>query len=190
VQNRSWPFLTTLVLGLVLLLSACGDDDDPTGPSTPVQPIAQIDLDAAGGGAVRAATMFGRFRVGGSADGPAIFDRSFIPSEQDSILRIDATTNSEFEAAVELLTNGTNDTASWIREFPGGGGSSNTTSEASFIQGGLSGEYEVDMTGARIEYALLHIDRMRLDIPGDDPNGDGNWTNYEFRLRLVFFGRP
>lgn len=179
-----------LALACCFLLAflGCGDDDDPTAPATPV-PLAQIMLRASGGGAVQAATMFVSLKVGPTGEEFAMFDRSFNNAEADTTLRFDASNTPAFDDAVATLTNGTDDRIQFARQFPGGGGGSNSNFESRFLDGGLLGDLEPDLAGTTIEYALLHVDVFELDTPGSNPGGTGNWTDYVMEMRLVLVGR-
>jgi hypothetical protein len=44
-------------------------------------------------------------------------------------------------------------------------------------------DYTIDAIG-------LKINSLIIDIPGQDPNGDGNWTDFEIDLTLNVYGSP
>jgi hypothetical protein len=60
--------------------------------------------------------------------------------------------------------------------------------ESYWIDGGTTGDLRPDLQGASISKAVIHLDKVIIDSPGDDPNGDGIWTSYDITVRLEIRG--
>ena len=45
-----------------------------------------------------------------------------------------------------------------------------------------------DLIGYSISRIELHLDELTVDSPGDDPNGDGIWTDYSDEVTITFHG--
>lgn len=188
MPDRSRILILILVLSSVLI--GCGDDDPAAPPEAP-RALAQLHMQDGGGSAIRAGTMTVAFSMGvDTYDEATLYEFSVSNDDQDSTVVIDAQNSPGFADVVAILTNGTDDFTRTSQELPGGGGGSRGRQESNLILGGVTGEYEPDLAGAEITHALLHMDVVSLDVPGSDPNGDGNWTDYIFASRLVIMGRP
>lgn len=53
-----------------------------------------------------------------------------------------------------------------------------------------SGRPETDFSGYVIHSLVLNITGFSLLSPGNDPNGDGNWTDLAFDWRVDVYGEP
>jgi len=94
-----------------------------------------------------------------------------------------------FDAVVDALTNGENDIV-WL-----------IISLQSEAQHGAVGDFEsliffddpdgtaqVDLQGYEIHQVDFGLDRFVLSSPGEDPNGDGIWTDYDVSMSLAVWG--
>ena len=64
----------------------------------------------------------------------------------------------------------------------GGGGAGNTESVI------FPGSNGIDLEGCTIDSIDLLITDIVLDVPGTNPNSDGNWTDYSFTAQVVVNG--
>ncbi len=48
----------------------------------------------------------------------------------------------------------------------------------------------IDFEGFRVDAFALYVWNSTFDTPGDDPNGDGRWTDYSINATLFVVGSP
>lgn len=95
----------------------------------------------------------------------------------------DSGSDPDFDAIVELLTNGSpNDGV--FHETNGAGGLWEETWWASRSHSTAPPDFQ----GYRIVQIALHVELVTFTSPGRDPNGDGNWTDYHTDKRFDFYG--
>lgn len=91
-----------------------------------------------------------------------------------------------FDALVQILTNGQDDSLSWFMTNYAGGVSSGTL-ESFFFAGSTNLLNGIDFAGStidRIDFSIFNESAS----PGDDPNGDGVWTDWNFRIAMDVYG--
>jgi len=173
-------FACAIALGV---LSSCGDDDcTPCSvPPVPEQPLAEYLRDAGGGSSGGYDSV--RVTCHYTATDDTLFDIYVDESDEGYTITIDESNNPDFNEAIARLTNGTDESISfWVR-MPTGSGGGVTSSESNFLKGGLTGDYDPDLTGAEVTKILLHMDHILID-------NQGTVTDYEIIYRTVFMGRP
>jgi len=95
-----------------------------------------------------------------------------------------------FDAFVDLLTNGDNDMV-WLlfgvqpQIWTATGGP-----ESLMFFGDPDGTAHIDLQGYEIDQIDFVLDRFILTSPGEDPNGDGNWTDHDVQISMVVSGVP
>lgn len=93
-------------------------------------------------------------------------------------------TDQQFAAFVAHLTNGIDN--DFVLRYPGTG----SPNLESGIFGGVVGGNGIDLRGFQIEKVGLRVDSLSLVSPGEDPNGDGEWTDISGQLSFLFEGVP
>lgn len=185
-MRNVWPYASIIVLAF---LAGCGDDDSPTAPDAP-QPLAYFEVAAGVGGRVvtDAATL--SLFVGPDGADFAIFDVTLSGDDAGTTMSLGPDGNSDFDEAVALLTNGVNDEVALWRTLVGGGAAITGSFETDAFSGGALDGQEPDFVGAEITSISLELDSVSIQSPGNDPNGDGLWTDAFFEGRIVVMGRP
>jgi len=95
-----------------------------------------------------------------------------------------------FDAFVDLLTNGDNDMV-WLlfgvqpQIWTATGGP-----ESLIFFDDPDGSAQVDLQRYEIDQIDFALDRFILISPGEDPNGDGNWTDHDVQISIVVSGVP
>jgi hypothetical protein len=119
-----------------------------------------------------------------------LFDGFFWTNEdQGRIAFVDALTDEDFEYVTDFFTNGSNDRI-WIGNIwhPGDGFSGYGAPESWLFFGDLNGTMSSDLHGFRISHIQMTLDQFHLNVPGHDPNGDGEWTDVRAEVTFTFFG--
>ncbi len=164
------------------LLYSCSDDCDPCGVCpVNVQPLAEYLRVAGGGGSGGYDSL--QIVCHYTATTDTLFDVWIDESDEDFVFTIDETNNPDFDEAIAMLTNGTDENIIfWVR-FPSGSGGGAGSLESYFLDGGFSGEFVPDLAGAEVTEIRLYIEDIYID-------NTGSYTNYEVTYRVVFMGRP
>ncbi len=92
-----------------------------------------------------------------------------------------AETDPYFNRFVSIITNGEDD---YMTHRLSGGGY--TTLESVWLTDSIVGG--VDFAGAVVEKIALTVDFLKFNTPGDDPYGDGNWTDLDGGFTVAFRG--
>lgn len=188
--NRIWG------LALATLLTACGGD--AVGPVTTHPPELLGDIEVGTNGGTSSPTLVlsvslwvGVDRPGEETTRVPVFGFPITSADEGTTIRVDSTNNPSFEAAVALLTNGTDDriglSRSGVLPPPSGGGVS--VMESAWIAGS-AGATPPDFEDAGITHVLVHVDRADVQAPGRDPAGDGEWIDFDLAFRVEVWGRP
>ena len=158
-------------------------------------------------------TISGGWGPGGSAfasepDGPLYFafgnfnidtfhffnyvydDYAFRTSDVGSTFVLGSTDDPDFSARVTLMTNGLADRVGYVMAYThiGADYGGNQAYESSMFAGSPFMTNGIDLQGSVVDNFSLHIDSMSIDSPGQNPNGDGNWTDLEFSFTLSING--
>lgn len=165
------------------LLSGCSEDDcSPCAPCTvSEQPLAEYVRITGGGGTGGYDSL--RVTCHYIATTDTLFDIYVDESDEGDMFTIDSSNNPDFNEAIALLTNGTDeDIIFWVR-FPSGSGGGIGGLESSFIEGGFSGEYDPDLAGAEVTEIRLYMEDLWI-------YNQGGYTDYGITYRTVFMGKP
>ena len=123
--------------------------------------------------------------LGGATIGAHLFSGVFQLGSPDQLVVIDS--GSLLSDVTAILTNGVDDVfAHNLNSFLAGGTSAGRP-ESLFFAGSPSAQNGIDFAGSSIEKIELHV-LNRMASPGSNPNGDGNWTDYNFDVRLDVVG--
>ena len=182
-----------LLAGMMVLIGGCSDDDDPVAPEPPAAEVLGVmGFDQNGGIRSFPNSLVLSLSVGVLTTAPALlFEFEATEDSSGSVITVDASTNPEFRDAVSLLQNGVDNQLELATKLlPGGGGGAASPLESASFNGGISGEFLPDFAGARITHVVIAIDVISFVTPGSDPNGDGIWTDYSSRGRIVIMGHP
>jgi hypothetical protein len=201
-------FVIAVCVIVLPLFASCGDDNPVT--STPVtlpQPLAQIII-AGGGGLTGSIGVADSLAIGfwlsltpiaaaesageSAAANVTVVDVRVGNADDGTTKTINASNNPDFQQAVAILTNGTDDYAVGSVSLALGPRPPPSMGwrESASINGGLLGNYNPDLQGAEITSVALVLRQVQITSPGSDPNGDGNWTEYTLDARLVIMGHP
>ncbi len=196
-----------LLCGLVLpLFTSCGDDDPVAPTSTvPVQPLAEIRLFTIAGTRAVSDTVVLSFalsvanfpKAGEANDNsppvaptPELVSVRITSTDEGTTRQINASNNPDYQAAIAILTNGVDDFGQDFFSLVGGGAVGGNQRESSYLNGGILGNYDPDLSGAQITGVTVVFKRVQFDTPGSDPNSDGIWTDFTIDARVVLMGRP
>jgi len=185
-------FLVTIC---VVAFSAIAADKVVVIPlySSKPQALAQINLSSSGGSSFVADSMTLTYdvRVGSEKEGVIIFSLLVSESSIGQIHTIDKSNNQDFDAIVDLLSNGVDNFLQLGASLTGWpGGSAIGYPETKSIKGGINGKYDPDFIGSKITHILVHLDNVTFNSPGSDLNGNGIWTDYSYEIRIVIMGYP
>jgi hypothetical protein len=124
--------------------------------------------------------------------GPKLFEGIiFTPADVGKTVTVTEANDPEFNEVVAVLTNGVNDFLYFqALGHPGGGGPLDERTEAFSFFGDGSGASGIDFKDFIIQCISLRINSLTLNIPGQDPNNDGNWTDYSINYSLLIKGVP
>lgn len=131
------------------------------------------------------------FNEGGSSFDKAILfnDLALNASDIGNVYTVTEANNTDFNYAVELLTNNLFDGVSiCVSLLPVTNCGQEMRSEAYRFFGDDTGANGIDFNGYTINSISFVLDELSFDIPGRDPNSDGNWTDYTFRGTLLIDG--
>lgn len=176
---------TAVPLAIVSLTLACGDG--PSAPPTVLATSAPITL--AAGVRVVADTVvvyMGYTNVDGDAQ-QMLLDHVRLPADAADTVIVADPHSLEFSEFRTAMRDGTDQRiAIGARFHPDGGGAQNFFMESD-LYAGRPGPGP-DFSGLLINRVEFHVDTVIVDTPGDDPNGDGVWTNYTVVGSVVVLG--
>lgn len=124
----------------------------------------------------------------GSSSYPEVFeDFPLMPADEGTTFVVVESDDSEFQALVDLLRNGEDDRMRLRVYRDGNPALLGEMQESEF-------DFEVDRRGAPdlqnylVTRFELHVVELRFEVPGNDPNGDGDWQERFVELRLEIHG--
>lgn len=166
---------------VLVFLNSCGEDECSPCAPVPEQPLAVHSVDSGIGSSggfdsVRVLCYYSAFT-------DTLFDVYVDESDEGYTITINASNNPDFDEAVARLTNGVDDDLYFYLLFPNGGGGGGSSHESDYLDGGLTGEYDVDLEGAEVTKILLHMDYVSID-------NQGSSTSCDIEYQVVFVGRP
>ena len=185
VTTRAFTIVACVVGAVLPTARAAADEVLGVWKNTP-QPdfISGLATQATG---IRKPWYFGP--NAGPFTGPGLFENLVLtPASLNQLYEANAGNDPDFTYIADLLTNGTNDfVASATFAVPGGSGFSAPWTEQRFATyPGANGVW--DFSGAQITRVVMRVDRALLEVPGSNPNGDGNWTDFNFSHTLLIYG--
>lgn len=111
------------------------------------------------------------------------------PGDAGRTFEANAANDPHFTAFVANLSNGVNNTIGVAHVYVPGLSipwSASVHDEQTFANyPGASGHW--DFASTPITRIVMRIDRAVMVSPGSNPNGDGNWTDYNFAHTLLFY---
>ena len=180
-----------VLLAAFCIIGGCSDDECPSCPEPPVDdyPIAQFSFEFSGGAAEQVESFRCALRYDTNTSTDSIATVILRDGDTGICRTFDAENSPNFSAFSEMMTNGSDDMIQLIgwrlpSELISGFGGA----ESSVFMGGLTGDMNPDLAGAQITGVMMTIQAVAIDIPGYDPNGDGNWTDWEFNINYMVFG--
>lgn len=118
--------------------------------------------------------------------GIPIFAKTITSADVGIPYTVTAANNPNFNAITALLTNGVSDTVFFgVSGFPPGTGVASGVFESAFTFNDAT-----DFQGSIIDSLTITVDSFTPDSPGQDPNGDGIWTDYSAKYSLSVQGKP
>ncbi len=177
--------LTTFLSFAVSLMAADKVVVIPLSSSNP-HALAQLDIDSSGGFSIISNILKIELDVGPDGAAENIFSLLIGENSKGQVFKSDRENNPNFNAAANLLTNGTDDDFLFRKSLYGTGSASGTgNSETRWIKGGITGNYKPDFVGSRVDHVLIHIDTITLNSVSNP-----DWTNYTVGVRIIFMGYP
>ncbi|MDJ0974746.1 MAG: hypothetical protein QNJ98_09835 [Planctomycetota bacterium] len=170
-----------------LATAACGGGGGSGG--SPEVMLAQFNNTSAGGTAI--AANFVDFRLsgglfGGSHETPIA---PFVGTSAVGHVLTASPTHPAYDDLVATLTDGEAGQVG-LRIRPGGmGGAGYVANEDHFFGTGDVGTLMPDAAGYAITRIEIEINQLTLVSPGNDPNGDGQWTDYTYDVTVRVFGQ-
>lgn len=128
------------------------------------------------------------FDAGFCLPGPAmatIFAGTLTEDDVGRTIAITSTTTPDFAAVAGYLTNGVSDQVAISMSVPGAAGAIGVGPEATSFTP-ICGA--VDFAGCTITGFALEIEELTIASPGEDPYGDGIWTEFTLRFTLRVLG--
>lgn len=177
------------ILAATLWLGACGDDTTTTVNAN--QPLGAINVSAGGSSSGTSSNVVISLEIAEPPTPKAgistidLIVESLVNEDEGTTRFIDV---SELDPiAVGQLTNGVDDFM-WIRtSIPTGGSGASGTSESNWFDGGLTGDWDPDFSGARITGFYLHFDQVLITNNGIEAE---KATQYDLDYRVVVMGVP
>lgn len=183
-------FKSVLVIGILAAIWAVSPGVAEAGP------IFSRNLDGRGGLAINPDDVSLRFSLFRGTDQSVgqelpLFQIQF--TGQSLILSLDSSSGQSFVEAVTLLTNGINDSnnlfVSLLDNDVGSGSLGfGVGSDALTFYGDATGASGIDLSGRTIDRITLEIQGLFLNSPGNNPNGDGFWTDVALFSKLSIYG--
>ena len=124
----------------------------------------------------------------GSMSYPEVFEDDILtPASEGAVIVVVEEDDIEFAALVELLTNGADDKLRLRLDRDTGLArlSNKQESEYDFL---VDRRGAPDLQGYPITRFELHVEELRFEVPGHDPNSNGNWQDRFVEVRLEIYG--
>ena len=182
---RSWTY--TAITALALALLGCGGGGDGSVGGSTV--LAVVEIDQQGSSAFAAQSMsvtFGaRTPVDDFAPVPG-FPIADLTSVDDYTTWEAPTDHPLFATTAAALTDGL---VSDMGSLRFGALNSWFPETASAWQILVPNPAVPDLNGHVVDRIVLVVDEVTIDSPGQDPNADGEWVDFELRGRFLIYGR-
>lgn len=124
------------------------------------------------------------YSIGGSGD--RLGTLLITADDEGSTTVFDAASSPTFAAFAARLTNGVDERFWYILTWEGGGGGSSIL-ESTWIQDRLAVGTQPDLADTVITRVVARVERLVLDTPGMDLNGDGVWTDVDLLVVFSFY---
>jgi hypothetical protein len=150
--------------------------------------VASIPLQSGGGAPALVTNVDGVSICDKDLSGPghcSDTQLAFSPVEVGTTVWADASTPN-FDVLADRLTNGVLGEVGLEVSVAGGGGGPGGVEWA--ILGDQVGPNGVDLAGYTINRIGFRLDALTFDSPGEDPNGDGIWTDFTIQGVFLFEG--
>lgn len=177
-------------LGMVaVLVGACGGGGSSDETGEQLLFAFTIDHESAGPlpGVSAFAASLGVESTPGSMSFPEVFEDDILtPASVGTTIVSAGDDDVEIPQLVALLTNGVDDAMRVRLECDTGCASTSQQPESVFTWAvRRSGP---DLVGYTITRFELHVLEVSFDVPGSDPNGDGNWQERYAEVRVEIHG--
>ncbi len=152
--------------------------------------LACWQVSGAVAGAVRAEGVGPRWSIRDSRGRRfSLFEQVWLEDLNDRIGLIANRDNEpDFSAVAARLSDGVNDLIELVMDMGGiSAGASSFEADAWRDRPFLD---RPDLFGSRIDALTLDIERLWVRTPGDNPNGDGNWSQVDFDVTVRLIGLP
>lgn len=193
LPNDSVELLTLALACTLIGICGCAGDNDPVIPQETVMPglIAQMEF-SGGGGAVTSPIEFIRFRVGYPEEqgDPNLGVIGIRDGDEGRTVEFSSDTSTTFDAFMALICDGSDELVQgvfWWSATPGGSIGVERPESESFLDGAGPGSAP-DLAGEPVDRVEATITRSVVNCPGSDPNGDGNWVDYQVTVVISFYG--
>lgn len=159
--------------------------------SSYAMPLGEIN-DSGGGGSTEIATSL-RFSwetpEGYEGERVSMYWEVVTPFDVGKTFRQSSATSESFGFFASMLSSGTDDAFLIGNYLPSGGGSGVANYESAFLSKFVPTQ-SVDFYGYEITEVGLTVDSLTIDSPGQNPNGDGLWTDYSYDVTFTIYGIP
>ena len=177
--------IAVLMVLLLVSFNACGDEDSPCGPcSKQLTQLTELTAQSKGGQNQILSSLTLEIVYNGTAI--KLPDLLLTHGMQGDMVLIDASQAGVGDFFANLA-NGTDEVLDFRFHSPNGY-SFTRKNESDWIAGGVTGNLQPDLDGTNITKMLLYLDRVYINSPGEDVNGDGQWTSWDFLVRLEIWG--
>ncbi|MBW8042156.1 MAG: PEP-CTERM sorting domain-containing protein [Planctomycetes bacterium] len=152
-------------------------------------PLGEINDDSRGGANVIASGLVFSWSP---VDEPKSLDWGVVTSSDvGRTFTQSAVTSPNFNVFASLLTSGTDDFLMIWRSFPDivGVGAGTGKLENRWLNKFIQTE-SVDFYGWQVTEISLTVNSLTIDTPGNNPNGDGIWTDYAYDITFTIHGIP
>jgi hypothetical protein len=182
-QSEGQKAMTIYARGVVAsCLALCLGTISPAPAAVPEQPlaIAPVDFLAGTSEVLSSLTVWLGYLPANDPFEPQhhLFENfTLTPADVGRTLTATAQSDSDFPGFVGLLRNGVNDIAMFggLNPFTGAG-----QYENGFWKQRPPGNNGIDLRGFSVGRITLTIDSLSINSPGENPNGDGLWTDFAF----------
>jgi len=171
----------------------CSNDEQVLGldPEIEEGPQALAKFQSfAGGGSVCSPTDFVHFQFGYRTESEAVYFGGNIRNEDEGqTIELNEDSTQKFISFFSMINNGEDDLIyrefSWGSSSGGSSGGGNLESEV-LIDRVIPSEAP-DLNETPAIRAEIHFERVSIECPGRDPNGDGNWLDFHVSVVVSFY---
>ena len=186
--------IAVAALLLSLLTPACGGGGGGGGEGTPTEPIFLMQAEATWrGGRSQIMTNVGIGMTHLDTMGDTFYElfadgAPWTPGDVGATRIIRAGDTPAFALFADQATNGVNEALYFRFASNGAEAGGNAGDESVRWGGGFNGTLTPDAAGYILTHVECELTQETLDVPGDDPNQDGIYTNYDVRWIIRVYG--